>query len=208
MKRLPDHPLHNRLQDLTKNRPKRKHLNHLVKQHQKRQTDILTDNPELCERLNPSTWPQKRLLGEIRTNIPGITVKKDQSSIELNTLTMEEIDKRYPATTWTHTYTDGLAENAIRNGGRGVFIKRPGLPSVSLSKPGGSMYSNYKAELLALYNATEALKQWERKRQKAIFLSDSLSALQSLTSETPDSQKKLMDNSRRRLFCSGFHSGQ
>ena len=41
--------LHNRLQDLTKNRLKRKSLNHLVKQHQKRQTDILTDNPELCE---------------------------------------------------------------------------------------------------------------------------------------------------------------
>ena len=33
-----------------------------------------------------------------------------------------------------------------------------------------------------------------RKPQKAVFLSDSLSALQSLTSETPDdSQKRLMD---------------
>ena len=80
-------------------------------------------------------------------------------------------------------------------GGCGVFIKRQGLPSVSLSKPGGSLCSNYKAELLALYNATEALKQWERKPPKAVFLSDSLSALQSLTSETPDdSQKRLMDN--------------
>ena len=83
----------NRLQDLTKNRLKRKGLNHLFKQHQKRQTDILIDNPELYERRNPSTWPQKRLLGEIRTNIPGITVKTYQSNIELKTLTMEEIDK-------------------------------------------------------------------------------------------------------------------
>ena len=50
-------------------------------------------------------------------------------------------------------------------------------------------------ELLAFYNATEALKLWARKPQKAVFLSDSLSALQSLTSETPDnSQKRLMDN--------------
>ena len=122
MKRLPDHPLHNRLQDLTNNRLKRKSLNHLVKQHQKRQTDILIDNPELIERLNPSTWPQKRLLGEIRTNIPGISVKKDQSNNELK-ISMEEIDKRYPVTTWTHIYTDGLAENAVRNGGCGVFIK-------------------------------------------------------------------------------------
>ena len=152
----------------------------MVKQHQKRQTVILTDNPELCERLNPRTWPQKRLL---RTNIPGITVKKDQSNIELKTLTMEEIDKRYPATTWIHIYTDGSAENAIRNG---VFIKRPGFPSVSLSKPGGSLCSNYKTELLALYNATGALKLWERNPPKTVFLSNSLSALQSLTSETPD----------------------
>ena len=94
---------------------------------------------------------------------------------------MEEIDKRYPATTWTYIYTDGSAENAIRNG----------LPSVSLSNSGGRLCSNYKAELLALYNATEALKLWERKPQKAVFLSDSLSALQSFTSET---QKRLMDN--------------
>ena len=85
MKRLPDHPLHNRLQDLTMNRLKQKSLNHVVKQHQKRQTDILTDSPEICERLNPSTWPLKPLLGEIRTNIPDITVKKDQSNIELKT---------------------------------------------------------------------------------------------------------------------------
>ena len=35
------------------------------------------------------------------------------------------------------------------------------LPSISLSKPGGSLCSNYKAELLALYNDTEALKLWE-----------------------------------------------
>ena len=151
MKRLPDHPLHNRLQHLTKNRLKRKRLNLLVKQHQKRQTDILIDKPELCERLNPSTWPQKRLLGEIRTNIPDITMKKDQTSIELKTMTMDEIDKRYPATAWNQIYTDGSAENAIRNGGCGVFIMRPGLPSVSLSKPGGSLCSNYKAELLVLY---------------------------------------------------------
>ena len=108
---------------------------------------------------------------------------------------MEEIDKRYPATTWTHIYTDRSAENTIRNGGCGVFIKRPELPSVSLSKADGSLCSNYKAEFLALYNATEALKLWEIKHPKAVFLSDSLSALQSLTSETPDdSQKRLMDN--------------
>ena len=186
MKRLPNYPLHNRLQDLTKKRLKRKSLNHLVKQHQKRQTDILTDNPELCERLNPSTWPQKRLLGEIRTNIPGITVKKDQSNIELKTLTMEEIDKRYPATTWTHIYTDGSAENVIRSGGCGVFIRDQDCLLVHCQNQMEVCAPTTKRNS----NATE-----ERKPKKAVFLSDSLSALQSVTSETPDdSQKRLMDN--------------
>ena len=58
------------------------------------------------------------------------------------------------------------------------------MPSVSLSKPGGSLCSNYKAEHLALYNATEALKQWERKTQKAVFLSDSLDNINKLAQST------------------------
>ena len=41
MKRLPDHPLHNRLQDLTKNRLKEISLNHLVKQ-------LTIDSPDLA----------------------------------------------------------------------------------------------------------------------------------------------------------------
>ena len=117
----------------------------------------------------PKHLAPKNLLGGDQDQHPWHNCEKDLSNTELKNLTMEEINKRYPATTWTHIYTDGSAGNAIRNGGCGVFIKRPGLPSVSLSKPGGSLCSNYKEELLALYNATEALKLWERKPQKQSF---------------------------------------
>ena len=46
MKRMPDHLLHQKLKDPTKNRLKRKSLNHLVKEQQKEHADILTtDGP-------------------------------------------------------------------------------------------------------------------------------------------------------------------
>ncbi|KAK7094328.1 hypothetical protein V1264_007968 [Littorina saxatilis] len=195
MKRLPDHPLHDKLKSLTKNRLKRKSLNHLVKEEQRMQADILTANIELCERLDPTNWPPKTLKAEVRTTIPGITVKEDQSDAVLKALTMEEIDKRYPAARWTHIFTDGSAEDATRNGGCGVFIKKPGLPPVSVSASGGRLCSNYKAEVLALHKATETVLQWETRPKKAVFLSDSLSALQALCSGNPDStMEHLMQN--------------
>ena len=55
--------------------------------------------------------------------------------------------------------------------------------------------SNYRAEVLALLNATEAIISWEEKPKKAIFLTNSLSALQALMSGEPDTmQKKLTEN--------------
>ncbi|KAK7092236.1 hypothetical protein V1264_008019 [Littorina saxatilis] len=82
---------------------------------------------------------------------------------------MEEIDKRYPAARWTHIFTGGSAEDATRNGGCGVFIKKPGLPPVSVSASGGRLCSNYKAEVLALHKATETVLQWENRPKKAVF---------------------------------------
>ena len=50
MKRMPDHPLHKKLKDPTKNRLKRKSLSHLVKEQQKEHADILTTDGHLCEK--------------------------------------------------------------------------------------------------------------------------------------------------------------
>ena len=110
-------------------------------------------------------------------------------------LALEEIDKHYPVASWTHIYTNGSAENATRNGGCGAYIKRPGKPPFSVSAPGGILCSNYRAEVLALLNATETIISWEEKPKKAVFLADSLSALQALMSGEPDTtQKKLTEN--------------
>jgi hypothetical protein len=73
-------------------------------------------------------------------------------------LTLSEIDLSYPAATWTY------AENVTRNSGYD-YIKSPGRPPISVSAPSGSLCSNYKAEILALHNATETLLLWDRKRE-------------------------------------------
>ena len=99
---------------------------------------------------------------------------------------MKEIDKRYPASTWKHVYTDGSAENTTRSGGCGVYIKGPGRPPFCVSAPGGKLCSNFKADVLALQKATETLRLQEKRPRKVVFLTDSLSALQARTSEDPD----------------------
>ena len=64
----------------------------------------------------------------------------------------------------------------------------------SVSVPGGILCSNYRAEVLVLLNATETIS-WEQKPKKAVFLTDSLSALQALMSGEPDiTQKKFTEN--------------
>ena len=190
LKRLPDHPLHNKLQDLTKNRLKRKSLNHLVKELQRENADIVTADPKFHERLTPSDWPPETVHAEVRTAIPGITSKEDQSDTALRALTLSEISLSYPAATWTHVYTDGSAENATRNGGYGAYIKAPGRPPITVSAPGGRLCSNYKAEILAIHNAAEIIQLWDRKPKKVVFLTDSLSALQAITSGQPDQTLK------------------
>ena len=186
MKRLQSHPLHCKLQALTKNRLKRKSLNHQVKELQRQNADILQRSPDECESLTNPVWTTEKLGAEIRTSIPGITSVKNQHDGALRSLALEEIHSRYPARTWTHVYTDGSATDATRNGGSGAYILQPKKPPVSLSSPSGALSSNYRAEVSALKLAANHLNTLEEKPKKAVFLTDSLSALQGLTSDHPE----------------------
>ena len=79
MKTMPGHPCNKSLKPPQKNRLKRKNLNHPIKEQQKEHADILTADAHLCEKLNPNSWPPETLPAEIRTTIPGITSKENQS---------------------------------------------------------------------------------------------------------------------------------
>ena len=173
MKEMPDHPLHQKLKDLTK-----KHIEKKKCEPPNKRTSVRTTDVDVHEKLNPNSLPPETLQAEIRTTIRGITSKENQSKAVLRALALEEIDKHYPAASWTHIYTDGSAENATRKGGCGAYIKHPGKPPLSVSAPGRTLCSNYRAEVLALLNATETIISWEEKPQKTVSLTDSLSALQ------------------------------
>ena len=177
LKRLTSHPLHQKLQHGTKNRLKRKSFKHKLKDLQKENADLLEADPGKFEELTMS-------LPEVRTEIPGLAAKGTQTPELQKALTLEMIQSRYPKSTWTHVFTDGSAENAVRNGGSGAYIRRPDGTTFSLSIPAGDLSSNYRAEVHALKAATELLTEGDCNQQNTVLLSDSLSALQSLTSSS------------------------
>ena len=80
--------------------------------------------------------------------------------------------------------TDDSAEDAVRNGGSGVFVRAPTGQTVSFTNATGRKCSNFKAETLELQNAVAYIAKM--KPQKTVILTDSKAALQSLISNTPD----------------------
>ena len=51
--------------------------------------------------------------------------KSDSKSEKQRNLTLDMLHQQYPHEAWTRIYTDGLATEAIRNGGAGVVIEYP-----------------------------------------------------------------------------------
>ena len=118
-------------------------------------TPLRKIEPKQLATRNPKSWDQD--------NHPWHHFEGTPEWSSFGALALEEIDKHFPTTSWTHIYTDGSAENATRNGRCGAYIKRPGKPPFSVSAPGGILCSNYRAEVLALLKATETIISWEEK---------------------------------------------
>ena len=149
-----------------------------------------------CEELATSVWEPQKSLPEVRTEILGLAAKGTQAPELQKALTVEMIQDRYPKSTWTHVFTDGSAENAVRDGGSGAYTRRPDGTTSSLSIPAGDLSSNYRAKLHALKAATEYLVEKDCSQQNIVLLCDSLSALQSLTNGPTDLPSQQLHNSR------------
>ena len=195
LKRLTSHPLQQKLQHGTKNRLKK----HNLKDLQRENADLLEVDPGKCEELTMSVWASRMSLPEVRTEIPGLAAKGTQASELQKALTLEMMQSRYPKSTWSHVFTDGSAENAVRNGGSGAYIRRSDGTTPSLSIPSGDLSSNYRAEVHALKAATELLIEEDCNQQNIVLLSNSLSALQSLTNGPTDSRTQQLHNSLHTL---------
>ena len=96
---------------------------HLTKELQTPLLDIFERDPKNCEPLLREDWKEEDIKAEIRTSVPGIFSKEEQIPAEQKELTLETIPEMYPTSSWTRVYTDGFAEEGVRNGGSGAHIK-------------------------------------------------------------------------------------
>ena len=85
--------------------------------------------------------------------------------------------------------------NVVRNEDSGAFILRSDGTTSSLYIPAGDLSYNYRAEVHALKSATEHLTEEDCNLQNIVLPSDSLSALQSLTSGPTDLRTHQLHNS-------------
>ena len=102
--------------------------------------------------------------------------------MELKDLTSTYLNENFPKEEWIRVYTDGSAENAVTNGGSGVYIEMPDGKTTESSIPTGIHCSNYRAELEAIMEALTILGRITPSipQAKAVILSDSRSALEKL----------------------------
>ena len=142
-----------RLSQPTKGRLKRESFIHQSRILERRQEDILDHDPkEIPPCLAVPAWSE-RTSPIIRCTIPGVGQKDSQRGPERKSLTQEYLQTNYPTEYWTLRYTDGSAENAVQNGGAGVYIQYVGGKEDKISLATGLYSANYKAEAEALKTA-------------------------------------------------------
>ena len=198
LRRLPSHPLHTNLAQPTKNHLKRQSLNHQYKELSRTHQDIVDVPIELLT--DPAWKPDRETDIQMFLSVPGIT-SKEQLPGELRNLTLALIADRFPHTAWTHVYTDGSAEEVMKNGGSGVYIRYEYSDgdTTSLSVPGGLQCSNYRAEILAISTVAEHLLERRKKMGNIAIFTDSLSTLQALNSADPDQMIQGLHSSLAKL---------
>ena len=200
-KRLTDHPMNQRMGQPVCRRLKRNSFLHQAKELIKQNTDLHNHTPkEIPTCLSVPPW-KSEALPNINMEIPGIEDKRLQTPEERRGITDAFLNIHYPCDSWTRVYTDGSAEDAVRNGGAGVCVQHSVDDEEQVSIPTGLHSTNYKAEAMALEEAATILERSERTKNNVVFLTDALSVLQSIKSNKDKEQHslftKLTDLSKR-----------
>ena len=129
------------------------------------------------------------------TEVPGVSSKRDQPEAILRSLSLEMLPDNYNTSVWTHAYTDGSSDAALRNGESGIFIHHPGRRTTSSSLPVGRLSASYRAETTALREAARLISAEDPPPSHVVFLTDCRSVIQSLLS--PSEQ---LESDTRRLL--------
>ena len=181
----------------------RKSINHISKSLKTQFPEILPLQPQEVEQLKDyEEWETCSL--NIRQDIPGVGRKEDHTDGSLKALTMETLDQNYPAKEWAHIFTDGSADEAVRNGGGGVYMKFPDGTRSSHMVSTGKYSTNFRAEACALLKAATELNTPETAPEKTVILSDCKSLLQSL--QSCKDQSKLMGDLRKELAVLNYRT--
>jgi len=186
-RRLKQHPMHEKVKELTKNRLKRSSYNHLSKKLMRANEEITTNNPEDWEQLVAyHSFTNTQPTCSIHLTIPGIENRTVETPTTLKTRTLEHLNDQYPRSQWIHVFTDGSSQDAITKGGAGIQILMPDAQKTELSIATGKLSTNYRAELHAILEATKTLQEQKLKESNIVFLCDCKSVLQTIQNEPED----------------------
>ena len=179
----PTSKMHKRINNLNKGRLKRSSFaieSKLIETENEIIQEIKNLTPLETHASTPPWEKQPQI--EIRSHIRTIESKHKHSDLELKDLTSTYLNENLPKEEWIRVYTDGSAENAVTNGGSGVYIEMPDGKTTESSIPTGTHCSNYRAELEAIMEALTILGRITPSipQAKAVILSDSRSALEKL----------------------------
>ncbi|XP_076439160.1 uncharacterized protein LOC143278033 [Babylonia areolata] len=111
---------------------------------------------------------------------PFVESKECHIAAELKSLTLEALSTRHPPDTWARAYTDGSAEEAVKNGGSGVYVTFPDGKTISKSVAIGTLSTNFRAEACALLLSAQTFSQEDTLPTNTVFLTDCKSILQGL----------------------------
>ena len=184
--RLETHPMHERMKKPTKKRLKRSNFVRKTREIERTMPDMKDQTAKLI----PPTatrppWSVQKF-PEIKTRIPGIDKKKNQTMDELKALSLEHMKSEFPQQEWTHVFTDGSATEATRNGGAGAIILFND-ESETISIPTGRFSSNFRAETEAISEAAKTVaSNSSRAMGRVVIFTDALSVLQAL--ENPNNK--------------------
>ena len=197
---LPDHPMKEKLESLTKNGLKRNSYIHETKQLlRKYSTQLGQPTAPLSASDLPEPWKYELSNLTINTAVPGLTSNTTDGTAK-KSLTQAMINKLYPSETWTHVYTDGSATAAIKDGGAGIFISFTTGRSETVSIATGKHCTNYKAEVEAIQQAASTIEESQESCSNVAIFTDALSVLQALENANLPTLSRVLNNlSRNRV---------
>ena len=178
---MQDHPVRKRLSQPTKGRLNRGSFIYQSRILERWQEDILDHDPKRFPCVLPFL-PGVRELSPSLSVLSLVLVRKTPKVALRESPSLRNTFKPNTQESWTHVYTDGSAENAVRNGGAGVYIQYPGGREDKISRATHLYSTNYKAEAEALKTVAAHIEVSTHASHSVVLLMDALSILQALQS--------------------------